>query len=155
MRPVVTSRGYCAGGLPTGTVFASKSSQPAGVHRRSAGDIGWGSHAGLNAVRTKPSTGRGVTYNSDLRAQVLAEYRRAPDRDLDGTGTWSLTTLQRAVRRRKGLEQISRDTISKILRDAGLTWQRDRTWCDTGISIRKGKHGQRVVVDVDAEAKKS
>ncbi len=112
-------------------------------------------HAGLNAVRTKPSTGRGVTYNSDLRAQVLAEYRRAPDRDLDGTGTWSLTTLQRAVRRRKGLEQISRDTISKILRDAGLTWQRDRTWCDTGISIRKGKHGQRVVVDVDAEAKKS
>jgi transposase len=110
---------------------------------------------GLNAVRTKPSTGRSVTYNADLRAQVLAEYRRAPDRELDGTGTWSLTTLQRAVRRRMGLERISRDTISKILHDAGLTWQRNRTWCDTGLSIRKGKHGQRVVVDVDAEAKKS
>ena len=72
------------------------------------------------------------------------------DRERDGTGTWSLTTLQRAVRRRPGLERISRDTISTVLHDAGLTWQRDRTWCDTGVSIRQVKQGTRVVIDVDA-----
>jgi hypothetical protein len=86
---------------------------------------------------------------------VLAEYRRAPDREADGTGTWSLTTLQRAVRQRPGLAHMSRDTISEILHSAGLTWQRDRTWCDTGVSIRKSKHGKRIVEDLDTEAKKS
>jgi len=110
---------------------------------------------GLNALQTKAGAGHPFTYTTEQREQVLAEYRRVPDREVDGTGTWSLTTLQRAVRKRSELEQISRDTISRILHDAGHTWQRDRTWCDTGISIRKGKHGRRVVVDADAEAKKS
>jgi len=41
------------------------------------------------------------------------------------------------------------------LHAAGLTWQRDRTWCETGVSVRKGKHGKRVVVDPDAEPKKT
>jgi transposase len=110
---------------------------------------------GLPALQTQPGAGRRMTYTAEQRAQVLAEYRRAPDREGDGTGTWSLTTLQRAVRQHAGLERISRDTLSGILHAAGLTWQRDRTWCETGMSIRKGKHGSRVVVDVDAEAKKS
>jgi len=66
-----------------------------------------------------------------------------------------LTLLQRALRQQPGLEKISRETISAVLHGAGLTWQRDRTWCDTGASIRKGKHGNRVVIDPDAEAKKT
>jgi transposase len=109
---------------------------------------------GLEALHTKPGAGHPSTYTVEQRAQVLAEYRRKPDREMDGTGTWSLTTLQRAVRKRPKLEHISRDTISGVLHDAGLTWQRDRTWCETGVSIRKGKHGRRAVVDVDAAAKK-
>ena len=110
---------------------------------------------GLQALQTKPGTGRPATYSAAQRTQVLVEYRRTPEREADGTGTWSLTTLQRAVHKQPGLERISRDTLSGILHAAGLTWQRDRTWCDTGVTIRKGKHGQRAVVDVDAEAKKS
>lgn len=110
---------------------------------------------GLNVLQTQPSHGHRMTYAAEQRTLVLEEFRRPPDRDTDGTGTWSLTTLQRAVRRRPGLEKISRDTISGILHEAGLTWQRDRTWCETGVSVRKGKHGKRVVVDPDAEAKKT
>ena len=111
--------------------------------------------AGLQALLTKPGCGRKATYTPDLRAKILDEFRRTPDRERDGTGTWSLTLLQRALRQQPGLEKISRDTISAVLHGAGLTWQRDRTWCDTGASIRKGKHGKRVVIDPDAEAKKT
>ena len=111
--------------------------------------------AGLQALLTKPGCGRKATYTPDLRAKVLEEFRRTPDRERDGSGTWSLTLLQRALRQQPGLEKISRETISAVLHGAGLTWQRDRTWCDTGASIRKGKHGNRVVIDPDAEAKKT
>lgn len=110
---------------------------------------------GLKALQTQPSHGHRVTYTAEQRALVLEEFRRPPDRDMDGTGTWSLTTLQRAVRKRPGMGQISRDTLSGVLHQAGLTWQRDRTWCETGVSVRKGKHGKQVVVDPDAKAKKS
>lgn len=110
---------------------------------------------GLQALQTQPGSGRQETYTPELRALILAEFRRAPDRELDGTGTWSLTTLQRAARKRPGLQRVSRDTISDVLHAAGFRWQRDRTWCETGVSIRKGKHGQRTVVDPDAEAKKT
>jgi transposase len=110
---------------------------------------------GLNALHTQARRIRVMTYTAEDRAKVLEEFRRTPDREQDGTGTWSLTTLQRAVRRRARLEKISRDTISGILHEAGLTWQRDRTWCETGISIRKSSRGKRVVVDPDAEAKKT
>ena len=110
---------------------------------------------GLNALETKQRVKSGETYGVEQRREVLREFRRIPDREQDGTGTWSLTTLQRAVRKRAGLEKMSRYTISGILHEAGLSWQRDRTWCETGVSVRKGKHGQRVVVDPDAEAKKT
>jgi transposase len=110
---------------------------------------------GLNALETRQRVKYGQTYTVDQRQEVLTEFGRVPDREQDGTGTWSLTTLQGAVRKRAGLEKMSRYTISGILHEAGLSWQRDRTWCETGVSVRKGKHGQRVVVDPDAESKKT
>lgn len=110
---------------------------------------------GLTALQTRAGCGRPARYTPEHRALILAEFRRTPDREQDGTGTWSLTLLQRAVRQRPGLETVSRDTISGVLHAAGLTWQRDRTWCETGSSVRKGKSGKRVVVDPDAEAKKT
>jgi hypothetical protein len=110
---------------------------------------------GVQALQTKAGSGCKATYTRELRAMILEEFRRSPDREADGTGTGSLTTLQRAVRRRTGMEKVSRATISGVLPAAGRTWQRDRTWCDTGVSIRKGKHGKRLVVDLDTEAKKT
>jgi transposase len=110
---------------------------------------------GVKALQTKAGAGCPATYTPKQRALILAEFRRPPDREVDGTGTWSLTTLQRALRRRPGLEKIGRETISGVLHAAGLTWQRDRTWCETGVSVRKSKHGKRIVVDADAEPKKT
>lgn len=110
---------------------------------------------GLNALRTAPGAGRPPTYTRALQERIVDRFRQGPDREQDGTGTWSLTTLQRALRREPGLEQIGRDTIGKALHAAGLTWQRDRTWCETGVAVRKTKSGKRVVIDPDAEAKKT
>lgn len=70
----------------------------------------------------------------------------------DGTATWSLVTLQRALRRAPdGLPQVSTFTIWCVLHDAGWRWQRNRTWCETGTAVRLRKRGRVVVHDPDAE----
>jgi len=111
---------------------------------------------GLAAVEPSRSGGAPpVLYGAEERERVLAEFRRAPDRDRDGTATWSLNTLQRALRRAAdGLPKISTYTIWAVLHDAGVSWQRDRSWCQTGVAIRKRKHGEVEVHDPDASAKK-
>ena len=99
-----------------------------------------------------------TVYGPAQRERILAHARRSPDREQDGTATWSLTTLQRALR--ADLPGVSTYTIWCVLRGAGLSWQRGRTWCDTGTSrrLRKRRDGTAEVVtvtDPDAEAKKS
>jgi len=42
--------------------------------------------------------------------------------------------------------------MSEILR---LSWQKSRTWCQTGVATRRRKHGVVRVSDPDALAKKS
>ena len=70
--------------------------------------------------------------------------------------TWSLNTLQRALRRAPDrLPRVSVFTIWRVLREAGLTWQRDRSWCATGRVLRKRKSGTVTVTDPDTEPKKS
>ena len=94
-------------------------------------------------------------YGPDERDRILKEFRRPPDRERDGTATWSLNTLQRALRRAPdGLSKVSTYTIWVVLHDAGVTWQSDRTWCQTGVAIRKRKRGEVKVHDPDASAKK-
>ena len=88
-------------------------------------------------------------------ARILREVQRCPDREADGTATWSLTTLQRALRRAPdGLPAVSTATIRRVLHDAGLSWQQNRTWCETGVVLRRRKSGVVVVVDPVAAAKR-
>lgn len=111
---------------------------------------------GLTALEAHHGGGPPVVYASTQRERILAEAKRRPDRVVDGTATWSLTTLQRALRRAPdGLPRVSTFTIWRVLHDAGLTWQRDRSWCDTGRVLRKRKSGTVAVSDPDAEPKKS
>jgi len=64
--------------------------------------------------------------------------------------------LQRALRTAPdGLPAVRTDTIWRVLRAAGCTWQRSRSWCETGRAVRQRQSGPVVVVDPDAEAKKS
>jgi hypothetical protein len=90
------------------------------------------------------------------RQRILAEFERQPDREQDGTATWSLTTLQRILRAAPdGLPKVSTYTILQVLHDTGWTWQKDRTWSKTGTVIRKRKSGTVEVTDPDAEGKKT
>jgi len=112
--------------------------------------------AGLAALEPGHGGGPAPAYGPAERERILAEFRRAPDRERDGTGRWSVATLRRALRAAPdGLPRVSADTVWRVLRDAGCTWQRDRSWCATGVAVRQRKAGTAVVVDPDAEAKKS
>ena len=107
---------------------------------------------GLAALDARHGGGPPVQYGAAERDRILAEFRRAPDRQQDGTATWSLTTLQRALRRASdGLPHVSTFTILAVLWDAGYTWQRDRTWCSTGTARRKRRDGT-VVTTTDPRA---
>ena len=112
---------------------------------------------GLQAVA--PRTGRGCppTYGVTEREQILAEARRRPEPARDGTVTWSLHLLQRALRRRdpRRFGRISTYTIRAVLHGAGYRWGRSRSWCETGRVLRKRKRGAVWVTDPDTEAKKS
>jgi transposase len=102
---------------------------------------------GLAAVTPRYGGGPPVQYGAADRARILAEFHRAPDRDQDGTATWSLTTLQRALRRApEGLPTVSTATILAVLWAAGYSWQRNRTWCHTGTARRRRRDGTVVPV---------
>ena len=111
---------------------------------------------GLAAVAPRHGGGAQPIYDSAERERIVKEARRTPDREQDGTATWSLTTLQRALRQAPdGLPQVSTYTILMVLHEAGFTWQASRTWCETGKVKRKRKSGVVEVTDPDAEPKKS
>jgi hypothetical protein len=112
---------------------------------------------GLAALDGRHGGGPVVRYGPAERERILREFERRPDRKADGTATWSLTTLQRALRcASDGLSSVSTWTILHTLWDAGYTCQQDRTWCRTGTATRKRTDGSVVTVtDPDATPKKS
>ncbi len=109
---------------------------------------------GLAALGIARGRGRKATYAPAARARIVACAQREPDRECDGGATWSLTLLQRTLRR-EGLARVSRDTIRRVLQDAGSSYQRTRTWCPTGTALRLRKSGVVQVVDPDTEEKKN
>ena len=111
---------------------------------------------GLVALEPRHGGGAKVVYGLGERERILREFERCPDRARDGTATWSLTTLQRALRTApNGLPDISTFVILAVLHDAGLSWQRDRSWCKTGTVLRKRKAGRMHVSAPDTLAKKT
>lgn len=96
-------------------------------------------HEGLAALGLRHGGGPVQRFGPQQRALILSEARRAPTPAQDGSATWSITLLQRALRK-AGLK-VGRFTVWAVLREAGLTWQRSRTWCDTGRvqRVRKGR----------------
>ena len=109
---------------------------------------------GIASVIAGHGGGPQIIYSAKERERILSEARRTPDREQDGTATWSLTTLQKSLRN-KGLPEISTYTIWCVLHEAGLSWQKSRTWCETGTAPPKRKTGAVQVTNTDTEAKKS
>src|SRR5581483_4693217 len=55
--------------------------------------------AGLAALAERHGGGQPKRYTPAARERILREVRRPPEREADGTATWSLSALQRALRR--------------------------------------------------------
>src|SRR5215218_4403595 len=73
-------------------------------------------HDGLAAVRPGHGGGPRIRYGADEQQRILAEMARTPEREPDGTATWSLSLLQRALRKTPdGLPQVSTFTIWRTL----------------------------------------
>jgi transposase len=108
---------------------------------------------GLGALEIASGRGRRPTYDAAARARIVATAQRPPDRKADGTATWSLSTLERTLRR-EALPRVGATTIRRVLRDAGGSYQRTRTWCPTGTAQRRRKAGVVRVVDPQTEEKR-
>jgi len=73
---------------------------------------------GLAALAIAAGRGRAPIYDAAARALIVATAQQPPERRPDGTATWSLSTLQRRVRR-DGLARVGTSTIRRVLRAAG------------------------------------
>jgi transposase len=115
--------------------------------------VGRFNDTGMAALRISGGRGRKPTYDLAARAEIVATAQRAPERRQDGTATWSLSLLQRALR--KGTcPQIGTSTIRRVLEEAGSSYQRTRSWCPTGTAQRVRKSGVVTVVDPKTEEKR-
>jgi transposase len=111
---------------------------------------------GLAALSSRHGGGQPRQYDGAARERVLREARREPTPEVDGTAVWSLSTLRRTLRSATdGLPKVANSTIWQILHEAGLSYQFSRTWCPTGVALRKRKAGAALVTDPDAVSKKS
>jgi transposase len=119
-----------------------------------AGLVARFNRVGLAAVRIAPGRGRKAAYPLTARAQIVATAQREPERRTDGTAAWSLSTLQRALRR-AGLPRVGTSIIRRVLQEAGSSYQCTRTWCPTGTAHRKRKSGVVTVIDPRTEEKRN
>jgi transposase len=155
-RADVVARAKCLVGVANGMSFTG-AARAAG--RRSADVVARlvrrFNAEGVRAVRPRWSRGPTPKYGPAEKERILHEFRRAPDPEKDGTATWSLTTLKRALRTAPdGLPEVCTQTILRTLHEAGYTWQADRTWCKTGVVQRRRKGGVVEVLDPRATEKR-
>lgn len=111
---------------------------------------------GLAALDIAPGRGRLAHYDPAARTRIVHKVLSPPDRRQDGTATWSLSTLERALRTESpALAHLGATTIRRVLQDAGCSYQRTRTWCPTGTAQRQRKEGVVTVLDPETESKKN
>lgn len=111
---------------------------------------------GLDALIPGHGGGPPRRYGEAERERIVREIERQPTCTTDGTASWSLSTLQRALRSvPDGLPKVSRDTIRVVMLEQGYSWQQSRSWCKTGEVIRRRQAGSVVVQDEDSAVKKN
>jgi transposase len=112
---------------------------------------------GIGAVTPRHGGGHTPRFTGEVKEKILAHLLRSPNPQIDATTTWTISTLRKALAR-EGIV-LSGYSLWGLLREAGYTFVKDRSWCHTGEAmrkrIRKGGTVIETVVDPDAEAKKS
>src|SRR6266700_2137818 len=131
----------------------TEAGQQAGMSRQAVAKVvrRFNAH-GQPSLSIARGRGRKARYRSAQRQRILQEQQRDPDREQDGTATWSLSTLQRTLRQ-SALPGVGASTIRGVLQEAGYRFGRTRTWCATGSALRKRKAGVVTVYDPRAQEK--
>jgi transposase len=84
---------------------------------------------GFAALDPKWSGGRPRTIGEQIRDRICLIARTSPaDWGITAFATWSLAKLRDHLLERGTVAAISRETLRRILRDAGITWQTTTTW---------------------------
>ncbi len=111
---------------------------------------------GLASLDPRHGGGQPLVYDREAAERILRAARRTPTPEADGTATWSLSTLKKALRAAPdGLPKVSTYTIWRVLREANSSHQRSRTWCPTGTVLRVRKSGPVLVTDPDTSSRTS
>lgn len=83
---------------------------------------------GMDGIRPKYRGGRPHTF-TDRERRAVVELAENHPRDLGyPLSRWSLSQLQLVLIKQKKVSYISRPTIRTILKEAGLSYQRTKTW---------------------------
>jgi transposase len=83
---------------------------------------------GLEAIFPRYAGGRPPTFTREQKARILQVALSRP-RDLGLPFTqWSLSKLQEYVIEQEFVESISHEWVRRFLLEAGLTYQRTKTW---------------------------
>jgi transposase len=84
---------------------------------------------GFDALDPKPSGGRRKKIGEQLRSWICTIARTSPaDWGLTGFSTWSLTKLREHLLQEGIVAELSRETLRRILRAGGVSWQTTTTW---------------------------
>jgi len=84
---------------------------------------------GFGALNPKWSGGRPKKIGEQLRSWICTIARTSPaDWGITGFSTWSLTTLRDHLLAEGIVAELSRETLRRILRDGGISWQTTTTW---------------------------
>lgn len=83
---------------------------------------------GVEAIFPHYAGGRPPTFTEEQKARIVeAALSRPKDIGLPFT-QWSLSKLQESAVKLGIVESISHEWVRKILRNAGITYQRTKTW---------------------------
>ena len=83
---------------------------------------------GLDGIRPQYKGGRPPVFTEKHRKVVVELAENRPQDWGYPLSQWSLSQIQLVLIKEKKLSYISRPTISSILKDAGLSYQRTKTW---------------------------
>ncbi len=76
---------------------------------------------GIEGLIDKKRTGRKKELSKEQRQKLAAIVLMKPDLDLDGIVRWRLCDLQKVVKE-NFWKELSENTISRYLKEAGLSW---------------------------------
>jgi transposase len=91
---------------------------------------------GILALLIGAGRGRQPTYSHEDRQKVVETLKSEPVRKVDASATWSLSLVQHKLRE-TGEPSVGASTIGRVLHQAGYAYGQSRTWCQTGMVLRK------------------